>query len=381
VIVLLGETGALSITHIVAPAPFGGLEHVVHVLATGQQAGGHRVSVVGLIGQGSVPLLERLEEAGIPVQRFDCGRHYLRERRELLRHFQTIRPGVVHTHGYRPDVQGGSAARGAGVPAVSTVHGFTGGDAKNRVYEGLQRRALRRFAAVVAVSRPLVGQLVAGGVARDRVHLVPNAYQLEGEPLGRTPARARLGLSAAAGDFVIGWVGRLSREKGPDILVEALGLLPDHHTRAVVIGDGPDRAALQARAAALGLADRIDWLGIVPGAARCFTAFDCFALSSRTEGTPIVLLEAMAAGVPIVAAAVGGVPDVVSSEEALLVTPGDPAALARALRQVADDSAAAATRAGRAAARLRAERSLPQWLAAYEGVYRRAVSSQPRSAA
>jgi glycosyltransferase involved in cell wall biosynthesis len=375
------EAGSpLSLIHVVAPAPFGGLEQVVHALATGQLAAGHAVRVVALIDQGPVPpLVERLEAAGLPVERVACGRHYLRERRQLAGLFPANT--VVHTHGYRPDVQAGAAARKLALPAVSTVHGFTGGDAKNRLYESLQRRALRRFSAVVAVSRPLVERLVAGGVPRGRVHLVPNAYQFEGQLLSRSRARAELGLSPEAERFVIGWVGRLSREKAPDVLVEALAQLTDANVHAVVIGDGPDRAALAARTAALGLTDRIHWVGIVPDAARCFAAFDCFALSSRTEGTPIVLFEAMATGVPIVASAVGGVPDVVSGGEALLVPSDDPRALARALGEVASDPAAAAARASRAATRLRTERGLEGWLAAYEGVYRNLTSPRPRSAA
>jgi glycosyltransferase involved in cell wall biosynthesis len=297
-----------------------------------------------------------------------------------MRVFEASRPCIAHTHGYRPDVQAGAAARAAGAPSVSTVHGFTGGDIKNRVYERLQRRALRRFSAVVAVSRPLLAGLARAGVPRDRIHLVPNAYRSESDILSRGAARAELRLPDEPGAFLIGWVGRLSREKGPDQLVEALARMRNRGTRAVFIGDGPDRAALESRAVVLGLADRIHWLGTVPRVARCYPAFDCFALSSRTEGTPIVLLEAMAAGVPIVAAAVGGVPDVVSGEEALLVAPDQPDALALALDQVASDSAAAEGRAARAAIRLQSERGVDRWLAAYDTVYQR-LFPPPQTAA
>jgi glycosyltransferase involved in cell wall biosynthesis len=348
-------------------------------LAIGQLDRGHRVNVVALVDSELTPLAERLQAARVPVRCLAFGRHYLRERCELSRVFLATNTVVIHTHGYRADVQGGAAARRARLTPVSTVHGFTGGDAKNRLYERLQLRSLRRFAAVVAVSQPLVDRLAACSVPRERVQLIPNAYQPAGTPLSRERARKELGISADPGEFVIGWVGRLSREKGADVLVEALGLLDDRSARAVVIGDGPDRDLLEARAAALGLASRIQWLGIVPDAATRFPAFDCFALSSRTEGTPIVLFEAMAAGVPIVATAVGGVPDVVSSEEALLVPPEEPAALAQALQRIATGSADAFTRARRAANRLQAERSLEPWLAAYDAVYRM-VSGSPSPA-
>ena len=224
---------------------------------------------------------------------------------------------------------------------------------------------------MIAVSRPLVEGLGRAGVPRVRIHLVPNAYRPEGELLSRGAARAELGVPDEPDWFVIGWVGRLSREKGPDVLIEALARMRDRGRRAVFVGDGPDRPALESRAAALGLADRIHWLGTVPRVARCYPAFNCFVLSSRTEGTPIVLLEAMAAGVPIVAAAVGGVPDVVSGDEALLVTPEQPDALAVALDQVATDRTGAAARAARGAIRLQSERGVSRWLAAYDAVYQR----------
>jgi len=370
-----------SIVHVVAPAPFGGLEYVVRTLAAGQLAAGRSVSVVALTDRGSSsPLVDQLGAAGVPIRLLACGRHYLRERRELMRVFEASRPCIAHTHGYRPDVQAGAAARLAGVASVSTVHGFTGGDIKNRVYERLQRRALRRFSAVVAVSRPLVDRLARAGVPGDRIHLVPNAYRSEADILPRGAARAQLGLPDEPGTFVIGWVGRISQEKGADLLLEAMVRMRSRDARAVFIGDGPDRAALESRAAALGVADRIHWLGTVPGVARCYRAFDCFALSSRTEGTPIVLLEAMAAGVPVVAASVGGVPDVVSSQEALLVPPEQPDALALALDQVASDPAASAARAARAAIRLQSERSADRWLAAYDAIYQ-GLCPPPRSAA
>jgi glycosyltransferase involved in cell wall biosynthesis len=114
----------------------------------------------------------------------------------------------------------------------------------------------------------------------------------------------------------------------------------------------------------------VRWLGNVAEAARLFAAFDVFALSSRTEGTPIVLFEAMAACTPIVASAVGGVPDVVSPAEALLVTADDPAALAQAIRSVYADPAAAAHRARLAHERLASDFAPGPWLERYERIYR-----------
>jgi len=117
------------------------------------------------------------------------------------------------------------------------------------------------------------------------------------------------------------------------------------------------------------LGDRLRWCGTVPDAARLFRAFDVFVLSSRTEGTPIVLFEAMAADTPIVATAVGESRTLLSSRDALLVPPDDPVALAEAIRRVHADPATAASRAARARQRLAGDFAPAPWLASYERIY------------
>jgi len=281
----------------------------------------------------------------------------------------------VHTHGYRPDVVDAAAARRLGIPTVTTVHGFTRGDWKNRLYEYLQRRAHRRFDAVVAVSRPLAEQLIEDGVPAHRVHLVQNAWQETAPPLDRPAARRAIGLREDG--FLIGWVGRLSGEKGPDLLLDALVHLTDLPVTVSVVGNGSEHRSLAARARRLGVERLVRWHGTVPDAGRCFAAFDVFVLSSHTEGTPIVLFEAMAAGVPIVTARVGGVPDVVSAAEAVLVPPADPVALAAAIRQVYYDPAMARARAQRARARLLTDFTVTPWISRYDAIYKLVTTTAP----
>jgi glycosyltransferase involved in cell wall biosynthesis len=251
---------------------------------------------------------------------------------------------------------------------VTTLHGFTGGGWRNRLYERLQRRSVRRFDAVVAVSRPLAQFLVREGVPAERIHVVPNAWEASGTLMRRDVARRALGIPEDG--FHIGWVGRLTREKGADVLIDALAPLSDLPIVGSFVGEGPERATLEARAVARGLGGRVKWHGMIVDAARLFAAFDLFVLSSRTEGTPITLFEAMAAGVPVVATAVGGVPDVVSSAEALLVPPGDPALLSSAIRVALLDRAGAQARAADARVRLDRAFALRPWVASYEAVYR-----------
>ena len=132
------------------------------------------------------------------------------------------------------------------------------------------------------------------------------------------------------------------------------------------------RQRLKKKARRCGLENRIRWHGIIPEASQFYAAFDVFVLSSRREGTPIVLLEAMAAHAPIVATAVGGVPDVLSHHEAILVPAEDPAALAEGIRTVFSDRRAAIKRAGQAYRRLRENHSLASWVEQYDRVYAKA---------
>lgn len=367
-----------EVLHVLAPAPVGGLERAVELLVRAQVAGGDRPAVFLSVDRGGAdhPLASALDEAGARLEVGEYpARAYLREGRDIRRAVERLHPAVVHTHGYRADVIGGLAARSADVARVSTLHGFTGGGLKNRLYESLSRRVLRGFDAVVAVSRPLGASLPATGIRRDRIHVIPNGWLPGYEVLPRSEARRILGLP---GDRpVVGWVGRLSREKGPDVLVRAAqawsDLAPDRDFLVVVIGDGPEKERLRDQAGRLGVASRLAWPGTVPDAGRLFGAFDAFALSSRTEGTPMVLFEAMQARVPIVAASVGGVPDVLDETEAWLVPPEDPAALARGLEQAMDEREWARARAERAARRLERDFGADAWAERYRRVYEQAA--------
>ena len=361
----------MVIVHVVAPAEFGGLERVVQMLGRGLSGHGHDVHVLAVVvrGQTADPFLAPLADAGVSTRTLAVpGRAYRRERTAVARALRQLRPDVVHTHGYRPDVLDAGVARRLGIPVVTTVHGFTGGGWKNRFYEWLQSRSFRRFDAVVAVSWPLARRLERSGVPSSRIHAVPNAWQPMAPALDRETARRILGLPPHS--FVVGWVGRLSHEKGPDVLLDALLHLRDLPLLVSVVGSGIMQGALRTQAEHLGLNGRVRWHGAVPDAGRLLSAFDVCVLSSRTEGTPIVLFEAMAAGVPVVATCVGGVPDVVSAAEAALVPSEDPVALAAGIRAVYRDPAAARARALAARARLDRDFGVARWLDRYEAIYR-----------
>ena len=364
----------MNIAHVFAPGRVGGLEQVVEMLAVGQVAAGHQVSSFSILPINVAPpaILQRLCGAGVDVRQLPVtGRAYISERRAFGMALAPMpRTTVIHSHGYRADVLYGAVARAMGFATVTTLHGFTGGDVKNRAYEALQRRAVRSCRRIVVVSRPLLDRMRATGVSPHRLCLIPNAYASRIRIATRAEARAALGLSDAG--LVVGWVGRLSYEKGPDILIDAVATMHAPFTTAIV-GEGPELPALERSVVRHGLASRVRWTGAIDNVAQFFLAFDVLVASSRTEGTPIVLLEAMAAGVPIVAVAVGGIPDMLSEQEARLVPAESPSLLAAAIAHALRRDPDTAKRVEYAKARLSNQFAIVPWLSAYERVYREAM--------
>jgi glycosyltransferase involved in cell wall biosynthesis len=337
---------------------------------------GYDVRVIALLETGATEpsIVGELRQANVTVIPVIHPPHsYRAQRRSILDICTQFTPDVLHSHGYLPDVLAaslGSMLRGA---RVTTVHGFTGGGWRNRLYEWMQRRSFARFDAVVAVSRKLARELASAASTR-AIHTLPNAWRPVEELLPPESARATLQLSKDT--FNIGWIGRVSREKGADILVEALPPLSDIAIHVTFIGEGAERGNLERRAGQLGVQNSVSWRGEVPRASRLLSAFDLLVISSRTEGTPITLFEAMHAGVPIVASSVGGIPDVVSSDEAILIQPEDPAALVSAIRRVHDAPADARARAVRARDRLQSEFAAAAWIDSYGRIYEVAMTAR-----
>lgn len=368
------DAAKLRIVHALAPGSIGGIESVVRLLAAGQQAAGHRVDLITVVDGPDHPFVEQLREQNLPVHPIVApDRAYREEISQFRGLLGELAPQIVHTHGTRPDVLLAGPARKSGCATVTTVHGFSGGGWKNRLYEHLQRRAMRKIGAVAAVSEAQVEVLTRAGVPRASITVVPNAWQPLGEPLDRGDARKALGLADEA--RVIGYVGRLSFEKGPDLLLEALSQLKDLPWQASILGSGAEEDVLAKQCESAGLGERVRWHGAVHDAWKYFRAFDLLAMPSRTEGTPISLFEAMSARVPLVVTRVGGVPAVLDPAPpkpplATLVPALDPAALAAGIRDILVGETETGPQTTAAAARLESEYATAPWLGRYDDLYR-----------
>ncbi|MEP6501841.1 MAG: glycosyltransferase [Betaproteobacteria bacterium] len=252
---------------------------------------------------------------------------------------------VLHAHCAYPDVVGAAlAARCLGLPLVATTHGSDINlSARERLLRPQIRAALRAAQRVIAVSAPLARAVeTLTGLRAARVDCIPCAgYSPDvfhpREPSSRTTLRQSLGVAADA--RVVLFVGHLVPVKALDVLVRAWGLLlrdwPDTvPVRLVLVGEGAERDALMRLAEQAGVADRVTFLGARPQpvVADWIAAADLLCLPSHAEGSPNVVVEALASGIPVVASRVGGIPDLVDDGvNGLLVEPGRPDALAAAL--------------------------------------------------
>jgi glycosyltransferase involved in cell wall biosynthesis len=233
--------------------------------------------------------------------------------------------------------------RAAGLPAkvpwIAFHHGYTWPNLRATAYNQLDRWSLRSARKVLTVSIPFRDQLAARGVRRDRIEIVHNAIHVQWgaracEASAAAEFRARAGIPSDRKVILI--VGRLSREKDHLTLLEAVGRLrATLAPQLVIVGDGPEKARIEQRAGRLGMSDYVTFTGHQSSAEQWYGIADVAVLSSLSEGSPNALLEAMATGVPAVATAVGGVPEIATDDEsALLIRPGDPVAMSAAISRI-----------------------------------------------
>jgi len=363
----------LRFAHLIESDGPGGAERMLASLATELQAAGSE-NVVIVPAEGEGWLGRELHGTGVRVEQFHLDRPFspafARGLEETLRRHRVV---LAHSHEFTMAVYGAWAARRAGIPHLFTMHG-------SRYYaERLRRRIALRVAAtlsdsVVAVSHILARQLRRDlWLSADRAVTIPNGVRQM--PVGPSSLREELRLTAA--DQLVVAVGNLYPVKGHTYLLEALALLAARFPRlhVAIAGRGELADPLLAQARRLQMTRRFHLLGLRSDIGNVLAGSDVFVLPSLSEGVPLALLEAMLAGKPIVATAVGEVPTVLKGGHAgVVVRPGDAAVLADALASLLSDPAEARRLGAAAAARASEAYTLSSMLDRYAALYEKALA-------
>ena len=332
--------------------------HVAYLTAGLRDRGYDTTLVAGTLARGEDSMGFVADELGIDVVHIEELGREISPFRDLLATVRLAwvirreRPQILHTHTAKAGGVGRLAALLAG-PArppviVHTFHGHVlrgyFGPVRTRFFLGLERWLAAHTTALIAVGPQVRDDLVALGVAPpERFAVVRLGIELEErvrpQDDGRAETRRYLGVPADR--FVVGWVGRMTAVKRTDDVLEAFRLLREGGVGACLclVGDGPDRGRLEQRASELGVIRDTLFLGYQEDVAPYYAAFDALVLPSANEGTPVSVIEALAAETPVVATRVGGVPDVVrEGQEGFLVDAGDTEALAERLARLAHDA-------------------------------------------
>jgi glycosyltransferase involved in cell wall biosynthesis len=270
-------------------------------------------------------------------------------------------------------------------PWVAFHHGYTTTDLKMRIYNRLDRWSLPKADRVATVCQVFASELAREiEIPEEKICVQHNAIRPRPKPSEAEISELKRHVGMAEHDRLIISIGRLSKEKAHGVLIEAFRLLrttnPNLSCRLVIVGDGPERANLETVARASGQNDQITFAGQVSNVQMFYAAADVFVLPSYSEGSPNVLLEAMAAKVPIVATSVGGVPEIVADEEsALLVPPKNPQALAAAIDRMLEDSSLAQRLTTVASARGAREHSPEAYTRSLIGLYQEVIKQRAAS--
>lgn len=289
---------------------------------------------------------------------------------------------IAHAHDYKTDLLVWLLGRGRHAIPLTTAHGWTGNSSREAMYYRADKWLLARYPRVIAVSEEIRRVLLNAGAAPERVTTILNGIDHRAFRRDRSredAARAALGVSKD--EVVLGAVGRLERQKRFDVLLDAFARLAATRPqlRLLIAGEGSLREELTAQIARLGLGHRARLLGQWNDIAQFHHAIDVLVQSSEYEGTPNVVLEAMAFETPVVATDVGGTAELVlDGTHGLIVPPGNVDALITAITRVLDDRPAATTRAAAARARVEGDLSFERRMQRVEAIYDELIATNRR---
>lgn len=373
----------MNILHVISSGGMYGAEAVILNLSRTLNENQHH-SVLGVFSNSlnsNLQLHEAATNAGVESHLIECQGQIDRAVPGRIRELVSrTRADVVHAHGYKADIYVYSALRRAGTPLVSTCHNWLTQNRVVSLYGVVDRFVLRNYTEVAAVSEQVQQTLLDAGVRKEIIHKVVNGIDLR--PFsGATPSlREAVGSGSVK---TVGWVGRLSHEKGADIFLRAAARTLAHlpFTKFIVVGDGPDRKELESLIDELNIRNNVSLVGRREDMPSVYASFDIVVSSSRQEGLPMAILEGMASSRPWIATAVGDVPTVILDDvTGILIPPENVELLTTALVELLQD-ANRRGRLGLAARRLveeqfSAQRMTEEYLRIYQQALRHTIKNE-----
>jgi glycosyltransferase involved in cell wall biosynthesis len=369
----------VTILFLISSEGYYGVENMLVSLAQQLAQQGCR-PVVGVFRNSHCPHTEVAEQAarqGLEVEIIPCkGRWDWSAVAEIRRLLGKHDVDVLHPHGYKSDLYALAAAAGNRAALVATSHNWPSRLMSMRAYAVVDRLALRRFDKVVVVADAVAQILRRSGVAAEKVEFIPNGVDLD---RFHGPVPALRNEMSLAGVPVVGYVGRLVAEKGGVTLLRAAQrvLAAQPQAKFVLVGEGPARQGWEALARELGIAESVVFAGARNDMPEVYASFDMMVLPSEIEALPMCLLEAMAAGKPVIATRVGAVPRLIANAQTgLLLEPGDISSLAKAILRLLESPDLARRLGENGRERVARHFSAQQMAKNYIGTYQQVLASR-----
>ncbi|MDD5259286.1 MAG: glycosyltransferase family 4 protein [bacterium] len=366
----------MKILQLISTTGFYGAEKVVINLAKGLQASGHNIVIGTLLDEKRSDriLTKEAQESGIKIIEIPCeGKYDKRTIPFINKYIQQEQFDIVHSHGYKANFYAGVSRLPAACKRVATCHNWLGQSPKMLFYRWLDKKVLKKFDAIIAVSEIIRREIEKAGISLGKVNKIYNGIIIEDYSQKQGAAdHIRKEFNLSATDKVIGCIGRLSPEKGQRSLIKALVGSKNEPSKikALIIGDGPLLGQLSNLAHKLNVYGQVVFTGVRQDIPDILAAIDIFVLPSLTEGLPMALLEAMAAKKPVIATAVGEVPQVIDHEvSGFLIQPNDHEGLKKMIRYILNNKEKAQQVAEKGFGELQARFSMQQMVESYSNLY------------
>ena len=332
------------ILHLIDSAGMYGAEKVILTLLEELKSSAFP-GILGCIRERETDAPQIAKEAkkfGIPIHYFTMKRGpNLFGLQQILRFIKDRDIHIVHSHGYKPNIFL-SLIPNKKFKTISTVHGWAKDTVgvRGRVYEFLDSKALKRIDSIVTVSKAVVDYLIKKGIRKEKIELIYNGIKMNNNPHSFNIPKIRQGYGLPKDAFVIGAVGRLTKVKGHSYLIEAMPSILNEikNCYLVIAGEGPLKEDLMSLIKKNNLLNNVKLIGYTEDIGEFLAMIDLFVMPSLSEGLPIALLEAMANEKPIIASNVGGIPEVITSEDTgILIQPTDSSAISKVIKKLYHD--------------------------------------------